>query len=577
MSIQYPKTEHVTLPSVEDWGSNTNILRDPPKSITTRRIDKVGQNTDITQLLDDSGDRINEGISVYSRGINPMVSVSYSNDSNNSGMSGNITSTSSRVQARPPYPVFEGGAFRPPMYTQRDLIPLSRLPRTWFGTLSTPGFVDFSKTIQKPNDYRALKDALNVYCVQPNKTAIIDKPLVENFKMLNTINDKHITLDVNAGHKSNFISSYTREHADMQKGINENNMNVFAQSKSTKDISQNLEGISINENKYIQDLLHSQAFTNKTSNHSQNLNNIDMDTTRYLQNVHNIEANVNMSRQNTQSLANIDMNTSRYLQDGLLTEATSNMSRQNTQGLANIDMNTSRYLQDGLLIEATSNMSRQNTQGLANLDMDTSRYLQEIYNIEANANKSRQNTQGLTNIDMNTSRYLQDVYNIEANANPSFDVMSKDLNQLNDRNRRTSVKDNMIQYSKQAGIKPSHTFLNDIATPILEMRNPQFEVISQKSDSTIYKRIDHDNDLKYNRNTPLTNYTTNVTKIDDFNNIYLSSRDYKLEDSLIKGGFENSGYQPNINDRADLIHYRKSDKDKIRSLVNDQQFNRYSY
>lgn len=577
MSIQYPKTEHVTLPSVEDWGSNTNILRDPPKSITTRRIDKVGQNTDITQLLDDSGDRINEGISVYSRGINPMVSVSYSNDSNNAGMSGNITSTSSKTQARPPYPVFEGGAFRPPMYTQRDLMPLSRLPRTWFGTLSTPGFVDFSKTIQKPNDYRALKDALNVYCVQPNKTAIIDKPLVENFKMLNTINDKHITLDVNAGHKSNFISSYTREHVDMQKGINENNMNVFAQSKLTKDISQNLEGVNINENKYIQDLLHSQAFTNKTTNHSQNLNNIDMNTARYLQNIHNIEANANISRQNTQGLTNIDMNTSRYLQDGLLAEANSNISKQNTQGLGNIDMNTSRYLQDELLVEANSNLSRQNTQGLTNLEMDTSRYLQDELLVEANANKSRQNTQGLGNIDMNTSRYLQDVYNIEANANPSLDITSKDLSHLNDRNRRTSVKDNMIQYSKQAGIKPSHTFLNDIATPILEMRNPQFEVISQKSDSTVYKRIAHDNDLKYNRNTPLTNYTTNVTKIDDFNNIYLSSRDYKLEDSLAKGGFENTGYQPSINDRVDLIHYRKSDKDKIRSLVNDQQFNRYSY
>ena len=577
MSIQYPKTEHVTLPSVEDWGSNTNILRDPPKSITTRRIDKVGQNTDITELLDDSGDRINEGISVYSRGVNPMVSVSYSNDSNNSGIAGNVTSTSSRAQARPPYPVFEGGAFRPPMYTQRDLLPLSRLPRTWFGTLSTPGFIDFSKTIQKPNDYRAVKDALNVYCVQPNKTAIIDKPLVENFKMLNSINDKHITLDVSAGHKSNFISSYTRENADIQKGINENNMNVFAQSNMTKDISQNLDGLNINQNKYIQDLLHSQAFTNKTTNNFQGLNNINMDTSRYLQDVHNIEANANISRQNTQGLGNIDMNTSRYLQDELLVEANSNISRQNTQGLGNIDMNTSRYLQDELLVEANSNISRQNTQGLENIDMNTSRYLQDELLVEANSNISRQNTQGLGNIDMNTSRYLQDVYNIDTKTNLSLDITAKDLSQLNDRNRRTSVKNNMIQYTKEAGIKPSHTFLNEIATPVLEMRNPQFEVISQKTDSTVYKRIDHDNELKYNRNTPLTNYSTNVTKIDDFNNIYLSSQNYKLEDTLVKGGFENTGYQPSTNDRADLIRYKTSDKDKIRNLVNDQQFNRYSY
>jgi len=183
----------------------------------------------------------------------------------------------------------------------------------------------------------------------------------------------------------------------------------------------------------------------------------------------------------------------------------------------------------------------------------------------------------LNNIDMNTSRYLQDVYNIEANANPSLDISTKNLSELNDRNRRISVKDNMIQYSKDAGFKPSHTFLNEIATPVLEMRNPQFEVTSQKSDSRVYRRIDHDNELKYDRNTPLTNFTTNVTKIDDFNNIYLSSRDYKLDNILEKGGFENSGYQPSIEDRADLIRFRKSDKDKLRTLVNDQQFNRYSY
>ena len=33
----------ITLPSVTTWGTNMNILRDPPKSITTRRINKVGE------------------------------------------------------------------------------------------------------------------------------------------------------------------------------------------------------------------------------------------------------------------------------------------------------------------------------------------------------------------------------------------------------------------------------------------------------------------------------------------------------------------------------------------------------
>ena len=74
-----------TLPSVESWGTNMNILRDPPKSIHTRRITKVGETSSITEMIDESGDRAAEAILVYPRGINPMVGVSYSNYGNNGG------------------------------------------------------------------------------------------------------------------------------------------------------------------------------------------------------------------------------------------------------------------------------------------------------------------------------------------------------------------------------------------------------------------------------------------------------------------------------------------------------------
>ena len=57
MSISYSGLTNygkATLPSAESWGTNMNILRDPPKSITTRRIDKVGQTSEITTMIDDS-------------------------------------------------------------------------------------------------------------------------------------------------------------------------------------------------------------------------------------------------------------------------------------------------------------------------------------------------------------------------------------------------------------------------------------------------------------------------------------------------------------------------------------------
>ena len=82
-----------TLPSVESWGTNMNILRDPPKSIHTRRIDKVGETSSITEMIDASGDRAAEAILVYPRGVNPMVGVSYGNNGGG-GQTGSLTGLS---------------------------------------------------------------------------------------------------------------------------------------------------------------------------------------------------------------------------------------------------------------------------------------------------------------------------------------------------------------------------------------------------------------------------------------------------------------------------------------------------
>jgi hypothetical protein len=68
----------ITLPSVDSWGTNNNIMKDPPKSIMTRRIDKVTDNNDLVKMIDNS-DRSSEAVMRFSRGVNPSVSVSYSN------------------------------------------------------------------------------------------------------------------------------------------------------------------------------------------------------------------------------------------------------------------------------------------------------------------------------------------------------------------------------------------------------------------------------------------------------------------------------------------------------------------
>ena len=120
----------VSLPSVDNWGSNLNILKDPPKSIHTRSKTLVGSNNDLIDEIGDSGNRIGEYINVYARGVNPFVSVTYSN--NNTGMNGN-GKVGNQGQAKLPYRIMRDGAFRPPVLTQEDLLPLSRLPRTKIG------------------------------------------------------------------------------------------------------------------------------------------------------------------------------------------------------------------------------------------------------------------------------------------------------------------------------------------------------------------------------------------------------------------------------------------------------------
>jgi hypothetical protein len=146
-----------TLPSVEVWNGNFDIIKDPPSGIHTRRIIKVGDNNDLLERNDDSGARINEMINVYARGNNPMVTVQYSNHGNTgSGLMGISGGTSGSNMSslfteggggKLPYRVMDNGAFRPPILRQEDLLPLSRMPRGCASVTSKRCRVDQTKRI----------------------------------------------------------------------------------------------------------------------------------------------------------------------------------------------------------------------------------------------------------------------------------------------------------------------------------------------------------------------------------------------------------------------------------------------
>jgi len=202
--IQYPKQEHVTLPSVESWGTNMNILRDPPKSLFTRRVDKVSATQEITRMVgEDSGDRICEMIKVYPRGINPHVSVSYSNYGTNGGQNrqtngwaarGNKVCCDGRSviggQAKLPYQILNYGSFRPPVFRQEDLLPLSRLPRTNTRAWTQKGFIDYAKSRRcPPKKMRQVQEDPIRTSVRPTATLTIGQQLVEPFEIRQVIDN----------------------------------------------------------------------------------------------------------------------------------------------------------------------------------------------------------------------------------------------------------------------------------------------------------------------------------------------------------------------------------------------------
>lgn len=161
--FQPPKWTHVTLPSVE----GVNILRDPPRSIVTRRINKVGEDNSLVELTDGSGDRVCEAINVYARGVNPMVEVAYSN---NSGFSTRGSSHVARQgEAFLPYRIMDSGAFRAPIIAPTELLPLSRLPRVHTFAHANPGFVDFTKSIACGTNAKNTKQTTLQGSVAPTK------------------------------------------------------------------------------------------------------------------------------------------------------------------------------------------------------------------------------------------------------------------------------------------------------------------------------------------------------------------------------------------------------------------------
>jgi hypothetical protein len=230
MSINYNaivgNKSKVTLPSVEAWGTNNNILRDPPKSIMTRRIDKVNQDGAINDMMYDSGDRFAEAINVYARGVNPMVSVSYGN--------------ANGAPVKQPYRIIRDNAFRPPILTQEQMLPLSRQPRNNTKVITNKAFTDYSQrvTCPAPDSGRYFKEQPINPIVIPNKYMKISVPTEERFSQnhfkeqpLKSTIIPNKSLKISTPIKEGFITGHFRDETLKATVIANKSMNISSEAK----------------------------------------------------------------------------------------------------------------------------------------------------------------------------------------------------------------------------------------------------------------------------------------------------------------------------------------------------------
>lgn len=278
-----------TLPSIDSWSTNNNILRDPPKSIHTRRIDKVGDTSEITSMIDESENRACEAILPFARGVNPFVSVSYDNNSNNGGKKGGIT-VGGQTQAYLPYRVMKDGAFRPPVVSQYDLLPLSRMPRVWTTAFTQPGFTDFSKkmkTCGTAEETREVRNKLLKVSARPTAVYKLETPLSEPFEVKYVIQP---TLKKSYYTQKSSTDTTMRNVLTPTKEINENNIHSYVSSNlsNNKHVNNN----ELDTDRYLQDTNAHSAYTN--INDIRYINNNELDTDRYLQdtNAHSVNTNL---------------------------------------------------------------------------------------------------------------------------------------------------------------------------------------------------------------------------------------------------------------------------------------------
>ena len=463
MSISYSGITNygkVTLPSVETWGRNMNILVDPPKTVTTRRIDKVSQTSLITEMIDDSENRAAEVILKYARGVNPSVSVSYSNNSNNGGQNTSGGIFHNGVSASLPYKL-DAEAFRPPIQTQFSLLPLSRMPRIWTTSYTQPGFADFSKKLRTPTtaeETREVKNELLKGSIHPTALYKVDKPLDSAPSEV-----KHMVQEV-----------LSKNYTTVPKGTDITMLDVLEPNRQ------------INH-----DFQHHEAYTNPNSDYYITGNN-EIYTDKYIQdsNAHQVFTNVGSDRMQITRLDEIEEFNNIQTKDLRHAYANTNVTGYNKNEYFHDDQELERNLPTyEIPAHYKGNSSRVD-------------HIYEDYELERNipSYEIPAHYKG----DSNIVNHIYEDYELERNL-PTYEIPAHykgDSNIVNHIYEDYELERNLPYYDIPAHYKGDSSRVDHIYNPVeLERNLPTYEIPEHyKGDSS---RVDYmHNPIELERNIP---------------------------------------------------------------------------
>ena len=518
----------VTLPSVGSWGTNMNIMKDPPRSVMMRRIDKVGDTNEITKMIDNS-DRSAESILRFARGVNPSVSVNYSNFGGSQQNFGN-------KQAYLRYTINKDGDFHPPVQAPQDLLPLSRLPRNTTFAISNPGMPNNAKELgnsRNVNGLGSVQQKIVSSNVKATKTYLLQKPFQEPFVHTNSsiqeVAHKKATPNISSmnRHTELFVQ-------DPSKGINENYMTVSAQPNRQELKHQTLNEENFNSDKYIQDTNAHSVYSNIGS-YVDNGVFLDED----MMGLNDFRTKDINSINHTTTLSGIEKTNHIY------------------ENFEFLDRNLPEY-------EVHSNLMGDNKKvSFIHDDLELERNLPE-YQTRTNTNGSRKDV-NFIHKDLELERNLPE-YQTRTNTNGS----RKDINFIH---KELELERNLPEYQTKTNIigNAKVSFIHKNVE--LERNLPEYQSNTNIKYNT-QKNIQPEHIRENDRKVVATNFFSNENKMGESN---ISSRNYNhLEERRQRGGFENPGSIPTFERKQNEMKISESEKSIMSKNVMNQFQQRYS-